>query len=209
MRMRFLPVLLTELRLSSCSGRGAVISAGAIHDNTPEYARAHVVALITRDLDARLGPRARADVVLVESPRWIPSGRRQSEGWYWDQASVQVDLVGDAGARPELDERDAKAVVIKRLRPSVLGDGLLVRVSALEDAKRFARLARVAEPALVATTPPRAPRRYTVQAGDTWADLSTAFYGSAQHWRVIREANPEVRDDGLRAGLDLTIPPQP
>ena len=206
--MRLLITALLLLFLASC-GRGVVVSDGAIHDNTPEYARAHVVALITRDLDARLGPRARADVVLVELPRWVPEGRRQSEGWHWDQASVQVDLVGDAGARPELDERDAKAVVIKRLRPSVLGDGLLVRVSAFEDAKRFARLARPPEPAVAATATPRAPRRYTVQAGDTWADLSTAFYGSAQHWRLLRDANASEVGGDVRPGEEIIIPPRP
>ena len=199
------------LLISACAGRGVVLADGRVQDNTAENARGHVASLIVNDLDARLGPRARSEVTISGLPRWLPDGRRQSEGWYWDQASVQVDLVGDAGERPELDERAAKEMVIKRLRPSVIGGDLLVRVSALEDSARFARLARrpVARAAATASPAPAAGRRYTAQAGDTWADLSTAFYGSAQHWRIIRDANPGVADGDLRPGQELVIPPRP
>lgn len=196
------------LLISACGGRGVVLADGRVQDNTAENARGHVASLITNDLDARLGPRARSEVTISGLPRWVPDGRRQSEGWYWDQASVQVDLVGDAGERLELDELAAKEMVIKRLRPSVIGGDLLVRVSALEDPARFARLAR--RPVAPTAEPTKGgARRYTVQAGDTWADLSTAFYGSAQHWRVIREANPGGADGDLRLGQELVIPPRP
>ena len=92
--MRLLLVLvLPILLLVACTGRGVVLSSDGIRDNTAENARAHVIALITSDLDARLGPSARADVAIAGQPRWRTAGRRHSEGWYWDQAGVQVDLL--------------------------------------------------------------------------------------------------------------------
>jgi nucleoid-associated protein YgaU len=45
-----------------------------------------------------------------------------------------------------------------------------------------------------------------VQQGDTWADLSQAFYGSTQHWRHIAEANPGVE---LTPGREIVIPLKP
>ena len=214
MRLVTAAVALVLLLLAACTGRGVVVSGNGIRDNTPEQARAHVIGLIGRDLDATLGAQARAEVVIAGLPRWVESGRRQSEGWYWDQASVEVDLVGDAGTLPALDERVAKDVVIRRLRPSVIGDDLLVRVSALEDPARFARLARRPVSRAAPSSTPVAPtqagtRRYTVQAGDTWADLSTAFYGSTRHWRIIRDANPGSAEGELCPGQELVIPPRP
>jgi len=216
--MRLILGTLLIVLLTACTGRGVILTGGGVRDNTPENARGQVVALITQDLDAQLGPSARSEVVIGGLPRWVPAGRRLSEGWYWDKASVQVDLVGDGGALPTLDKRAVDTVVAKRLRPAVVGGDLLVRVSTLEDHARFARMARAA-PAAPATAPQRAPRTaashpttsrtYTVQAGDTLADLSTAFYGSAQHWRTIRDANPGSADGALRPGQFLVIPPLP
>lgn len=222
--MRLLLVLvLPILLLVACTGRGVVLSSDGIRDNTAENARAHVIALITSDLDARLGPSARADVAIAGQPRWRTAGRRHSEGWYWDQAGVQVDLVGDAGARPTLEPAEVEAIVERRLRPAVLDDDLQVRVSVSEDRERFVRLGGM--PAVPATAPRGASepapatapgpavrtttaRHYTVQPGDTWADLSTAFYGTPQHWRLIAAANPEV-DGALNPGQSIVIPPRP
>lgn len=212
--MRLLP-LLPLLLLVACTGRGVVLSSGGIRDNTAENARAHVVALITSDLDAVLGADARAEVAIAGLPRWLTAGRSHREGWYWDQAGVQVDLVGGHGARPTLPASRVQAIVDRRLRPAVLGDDLLVRVSAVEDPERFARLGGgpTSAPRVPAAADPAAqsatPRRYTVQAGDTLADLSVAFYGTPQHWRIIRDANAGRADGELRAGQELVIPARP
>jgi len=212
--MRLAVVFAMLLMLAACTGRGVAIGGDGIRDNTPEYARAYVAGNIARDLDGQLSPHARAEVVIAELPQWRSAARGRSEGWYWDQATVQIDLVGDAGALPVLSKSAAQTVVTKRLRPSLTaGDAsLLLRVSALEDGRRFARLARTAPlatpptPGPAATVATRGPRRYRVQRGDTLAEISTVFYGSPEHWRRIVDANPSLDPAQLRAGDELTIP---
>jgi nucleoid-associated protein YgaU len=50
------------------------------------------------------------------------------------------------------------------------------------------------------------PRTYTVQPGDTLADISTLFYGAPEHWRRITTANPAVDPARLSPGTVLSIP---
>ena len=46
---------------------------------------------------------------------------------------------------------------------------------------------------------------YMVVTGDTWTGIANAFYGNAQHWRVIADANPATE---LTPGITITIPPK-
>ena len=68
------------------------------------------------------------------------------------------------------------------------------------------------------TTPPSAepkpdgPQRfqsYTIQDGDTLAAISTAFFGTPDHWRAIAAANPELDGADLKPGTVIRIPPKP
>lgn len=50
---------------------------------------------------------------------------------------------------------------------------------------------------------------YTVVSGDNLSFISKKFYGSANHWKAIYEANKEVIGDNpslIRVGQVLTIP---
>jgi len=51
--------------------------------------------------------------------------------------------------------------------------------------------------------------QYRIEAGDTLAAISSAFYGSPQHWRRIAEANPELDPAALTAGTSIRIPAPP
>ena len=51
-----------------------------------------------------------------------------------------------------------------------------------------------------------AARTYTARVGDTLADLSLAFYGSPDHWRLIRDANPTIDFAALAGGEAIVIP---
>lgn len=62
-------------------------------------------------------------------------------------------------------------------------------------------------PAATPTAP--AQRTYTVQAGDTLADIATLFYGSPTPWREIVAANPGLDPAKLTPGQTLVIPPKP
>ena len=51
--------------------------------------------------------------------------------------------------------------------------------------------------------------RYTVQAGDSLAELSVAFYGTPDHWRRIADANPGTAGGLLKVGSVIVIPAKP
>lgn len=51
--------------------------------------------------------------------------------------------------------------------------------------------------------------RYTVQPGDSLAELSVAFYGTPDHWRRIADANPGTAGGQLRPGTVIVIPAKP
>ncbi len=52
------------------------------------------------------------------------------------------------------------------------------------------------------------PRKYVVVAGDTLSTIAKKFYGDADHWKEIFEANKAVIKDPnkIQVGLELIIP---
>jgi nucleoid-associated protein YgaU len=53
-------------------------------------------------------------------------------------------------------------------------------------------------------------RVYTVQEGDLgfWL-IAKKMYGSGDHWKLIRDANPGVESESLKVGQKIKIPPLP
>lgn len=51
------------------------------------------------------------------------------------------------------------------------------------------------------------PQTYTVQEGDTGADISERFYDNPDGWQAIAEANDIDPSAPLRVGVELEIPP--
>lgn len=47
---------------------------------------------------------------------------------------------------------------------------------------------------------------YTVQPGDTWAEISIAFYGTPNLWRLILSANPDLAARDLVPGRRIRVP---
>jgi len=58
---------------------------------------------------------------------------------------------------------------------------------------------------------PAAGQTYTVRPGDTLSSIAETFYGDANQWRPIFEANRDLLPsaDSLQAGQTLRIPPRP
>ncbi len=54
-------------------------------------------------------------------------------------------------------------------------------------------------------------RTYTVTTNDTggFSGIAQDQYGAARYWTLIAEANPSVRSDQLRPGMQLVLPPKP
>lgn len=58
-------------------------------------------------------------------------------------------------------------------------------------------------------TPKPAPRTYTVVAGDSLSKIAKKFYGNANSWKVIFDANQAVvgpNPNLIKPGQVLTIP---
>jgi nucleoid-associated protein YgaU len=56
--------------------------------------------------------------------------------------------------------------------------------------------------------PAPAPRTYVVQSGDSLSKIAKKFYGSANDWKRIHEANKALikNPDVIQPGWTLTIP---
>ena len=59
-----------------------------------------------------------------------------------------------------------------------------------------------------AGAPVKAPRTYTVVSGDNLSRIAKKFYGDANRWRKIHEANKDVikNPDVIQPGWVLKIP---
>jgi nucleoid-associated protein YgaU len=106
------------------------------------------------------------------------------------------------------------------------GDKLLIRASApsaevknrvwdqikLVDATYSDLIADIQSPAAAAAavggSSTTAPRIYTVQAGDSLSKISKQFYGDANKYMTILEANKDKLSDPdkIKPGMDLRIP---
>lgn len=217
--MRLLPLAAVLVILTACDeGRWApgylITDDGDTVGNNDSNKHMLTIRTITTQLDKQLGPHWRSEVDLPEMPRYRRGADDDGDsGWMWEKATVTVTLIGDGMGDPTLSEADVTTAVRDYLyrqveRPT---SNLSVTTVRLVDATRFAAKSQAAGTAPAPAVdkpaaPPATGKRYVVQAGDTWADLSQAFYGSAQHWRVIADAN---QGGELTVGREITIPPKP
>jgi len=232
--MKPLPFLVAAvlLFLTACgdtAARGMVLLPdGRWVANTASRARDLRQISIADTLAPQVAPHWRALVRIDELPEY--SGNEGSGGapeWIWTKVTVEVQLIGDGQAPAPIDDAAVRAVVAKDMAWRVYPRSKLrTKVDLASDPARFAQLgssppaAPAAPPAVgaVGTVAPApgvpvptagSARSYTVQAGDTLADISAAYYGSAQHWRRIVAANPGLDPATLKVGQLLVIPPAP
>ena len=212
-----LPLLIVPLLLlCACNdGRwapGYLISHdGQTLSNTDQNYRALTVDTIVRELDAQLGGHWRVEAAITELPRYEGSDGVASSGWSWAKATTSITLLGDGTGEPPLTEAQVTKAVKDYLYNKVdkAHRNLAVTTTRVVDAMRFAarptaKREEIAEKPAVSSAP--ATRVYVIQAGDTWADLSQAFYGDSQHWRHLSDAN---HGGELTAGRKIVIPPKP
>lgn len=226
--MRLLPILAVLFVLTACDdGRWApgylITDEGETLSNTAENKRALAIHTIVKQLDQDVGAHWRTDVSIAELPRYERGADDdRSSAWMWPVATVAITMVGDGAAEPRITEAQVTKAVSDYLyhqvdRPQ---KNLHVTATRVIDAERFA--AKPVKPTNASSAPTAekpaetvvkpvvpassAARRYVVQAGDTWADLSQAFYGSAQHWRHLADANQNAE---LTTGREIVIPPKP
>lgn len=221
--MRLLTLIVIVSLLSACGdGRWApgylISDEGEPLSNTAENKRALAIRTMVTQLDKDLGPHWRSEVTIAELPRYERgSDDDGGGGWMWPVATVTVTLLGNGTAEPKTDEAQVTKAVTDYLYRQVERPkkNLHVTTTTVVDATRFAAKpaktdGNVAKPGETVEKPvvtaPTTPQRYIVQAGDTWANLSDAFYGSNQHWRHLADAN---QGGELTVGREITIPPKP
>jgi nucleoid-associated protein YgaU len=59
------------------------------------------------------------------------------------------------------------------------------------------------------TEPPAPDRTYVVRKGDSLCDIAEELLGHEKHWKLLQQANPDVRPERLMVGTRLAIPPRP
>jgi LysM repeat protein len=206
-------LVLTILAFSAFSAcgdeanRGIVITGdGKVGSNSARNQHQSAQDVLRIAIEEDLGKGWGVKVTIDEAPVWVeersmhPGGWGSDGAWRWDRITATVELAPPAGQqvsdakRADLEE-GARKHLLTKLRKK---DPALVAYSL-----------KVVEPTAVVAAPvvPQAvgQRPYVVQPGDTLADISTAFYGSPQHWRLIAQANP----GGTQAGQTIIIPAQP
>jgi nucleoid-associated protein YgaU len=180
--------------------RGMIITGdGKVGANNARNQRSNAQDTLRTAIEDDLGPGWTVQVEIPELPVWIEDRIGDDGTWRWERASVAISVTPPACAtltdakRDELDA-GARAYLLGKL---VRKQPELIAVTVSAGASAPASVPTPADPA--------APRSYIAQAGDTWADLSQAFYGTPQHWRLIQDAN----GGALVAGQPVVIPPRP
>lgn len=216
----FSALFLSLTCLSSCAqqaegtrGFGAVITDDGFKSNTDRNQRDAIIEHLTHDIDAALTPNWTARVHIDELPTWVPSVDPADGDWRWHQATVHITLLGNGSLAHTVEE--IRTGVSDYLSPRVIASKTHLLVSVVLEPLSApllpVPLLPTAQPstAVASSVAVSGPRTYTIQAGDTLADISTLFYGAPEHWRLIVNANPSLNPAALAPGSVVTIPPRP
>jgi LysM repeat protein len=163
---------------------------GRLVTETAEVARDEFAWRLAQRATAEAGEGWRASVTIAEMPS-LHAAHADEFGWR-EQLSLAVQLFPPTGAATST-VKDRVGEEMRRVAKyrTAVSTPITVVVAVAEVA-----------------TPLPGSQTYVTVAGDTLASISTAFFGSPQHWRLISDANPGV-DPALPAGTRLTIPPKP
>ena len=221
---------LTVVALAICSlgacaqldgdrGTGITVTAdGRMVDNTAANRQISAQRQIEKSVDAALGASWSCTATITQLPVWREFMVKGDGDWYWEAADVQVVVSrhGSGHGTPPVSVEELRSGVVKYMTGMMAKgkkDSVTVTVKIPEPAAHD-----VAKP-IPDPRPPQEPagqlqlkqgeRSYRIQAGDTLAEITTLFYGSATDWRRIVTANPGLDPAHLTPGVDLVIPPLP
>ncbi len=206
--LRLLALVLMLMLGSSC-GRwvpGYIITEeGDVLSNNDTNMRATTIDHMRSQLDLQLGEFWRTNIVIDELPVYLTNERTLNTGWIWKKATITITVIGNGKGEKKITDDDITKGVRDYMHHKVErpNNNLVVTTTSVVDAERFA--SKITVDKINAPTTNEV-QRYTTQSGDTYADLSFAFYGTTTHWRVIANANNSAE---LKAGMKIIIPPKP
>jgi hypothetical protein len=184
-----------------------ITEEGEALSNNDTNMRSTTINTMRSQLDQQLGEFWRTDITIDELPVYESNERALQSGWIWQKATITVVVIGNGKGEAKITNDDITNAIRDYMyhkveRPK---NNLVVTTTSVIDAERFAPKITVTKPTDSATKQ-NVEQRYLVQSGDTYADLSLAFYGTTAHWRTIATANKSVE---LKAGMEVIIPPKP
>jgi LysM domain len=176
---------------------------GTMLSNSDVNQRDVTVQTIRSQLDKQLGEHWRVQVDLPELPIYESDDRNVSLSWTWKKASLTVTLVSDGLVPLTISEKEIHDEIMDFMYQKVYQPkkNLTIVIVKKVDATLLATLINPSSKPDVSQL-----RHYTVQTNDTWADISQAFYGTTQHWRLLSDAN---QGGDLTVGRVLLIPVKP
>jgi nucleoid-associated protein YgaU len=128
-----------------------------------------------------------------------------------DDGVVWASNTGEAGATLEVQD-DRNVVLYGAGRTvvwspnSYISEAEKAALDAAEAQGRARAEADAAAAAAAAAPPAPAERRYTVQRGDSLSKIAKQFYGNANDYMRIAQANNIANPDLIHPGQDLLIP---
>ena len=187
----------------SALSRGIVITGdGKVGANNARNQRENAQDILRTAIEDDLGNGWKVSVAITELPEWMEDRRGEDGSWRWQKITAVAEIIPPAGqqlSEAKLADLDAgsrkflqQKLALVKSDPSLVAFSIKIGTAAVPPAPPIAQAAP-------------GQRSYLVQPGDTLADISTAFYGSPQHWRLIVQANPA----GTQAGQTIVIPAQP
>lgn len=202
MRPTYLLLVISLALFAGCGdsmSRGLVITGdGKVGANNARNQRENTQDALRDALLEDLGDGWQAQVQVRELPVWIEDRVIDSGSWRWERITASIILTPPAGTALDQARHDSLDQDVRRY---LMGKLAKRDASLVELGITVAAASGVAASAL--PVPQAAGQRtYVVQPGDTLADISLAFYGSAQYWRRIADANP----GGTEAGKTIVIP---
>lgn len=156
--------------------------------DTAEVARDEMLYVLKKRTSEAAGAGWKTNVEIAELPQFEVV---RAEEWGWKAITITLTLVPAAS--------DARAAEGVERATAAARQAVEFRV------RNHADIA-ITSSLLAASAAAPGSMHYTAVAGDTLAGISTAFYGSSQHWRLIADANLGME---VAPGVELIIPPKP
>ncbi len=184
--MRPLLLLSALLALTACTreGQGVVLVDGAFIEHTPAAETTLVGKRLARLVEKSTGQTAQVN--LSPAPIWE---RYAEERYSWEQVTVTVRLPAGSYDHRRLTE--------------IIRDDLNLQVP-----RREVVTVELGEPLPTGAAQVVGPlTTYTIQPGDTLAQITALHYGSTGPWKRIVDANPGLDPANLPVGKSINIPP--